>query len=321
MANEQNRCFIWGTPAEQTIRYPDWDIPSEVRGSPRTGGNYSITFQAINYVGTLDDSQRARLTTLIIEERRKTGQTPLVTPKLIEDAKRAEPLPVYVRAERLLRYLVKNASSVTQLFRNNRILSDQEALAWSESTKADDVAYFVDYLMDTGWLIRHRSGFFRITIPGYQHVAEESTKRDLSQCFVAMWFDDSMNSAYEEGIKKAIEECGYKPLRIDKKPDVNKIDDEIIAEIRRSRFVVADFTHDKKTGVRGGVYYEAGFAYGLGLEVIYSCRKGLEKELNFDTRQYHHILWETPEDLRIQLRDRIRARAGDYKTEPAPATL
>lgn len=99
------------------------------------------------------------------------------------------------------------------------------------------------------------------------------------------------------------------------------IDDEIIAEIRRSRFVVADFTHDKEKGVRGSVFYEAGFASGLGLEVIYSCRKGLEGELSFDTRQYHHILWETPEDLRIQLRDRIRARAGDYKTEPAPATL
>ena len=102
---------------------------------------------------------------------------------------------------------------------------------------------------------------------------------------------------------------------------MNKIDDEIIAEIRRSRFVVADFTHDKKTGVRGGVYYEAGVAYGLGLEVIYSCRKGLEKELNFDTRQNYHILWETPEDLRAELRKRIGARVGDYKAEPALATL
>ncbi|MDE0405436.1 MAG: hypothetical protein OXI53_09010 [Nitrospira sp.] len=173
--------------------------------------------------------------------------------------------------------------------------------------------------MDTGWLIRHKSGYFKITVPGYQHVAEESTKRELSQCFVAMWFDDSMNRAYEEGIKKAVEECGYTPLRIDEKPDVNKIDDEIIAEIRRSRFMVADFTHDKVKGVRGAVFYEAGFAYGLGLEVIYSCRKGLEKELNFDTRQYHHILWETPDDLCKQLRDRIRARVGDYKTEPAHA--
>ena len=138
-----------------------------------------------------------------------------------------------------------------------------------------------------------------ITVLGHQHVAEQSANKDVSQCFVAMWFDDSMKSAYEDGIKKAVEECGHTPLRIDKKLDVNKIDDEIIAEIRRSRFVVADFTHNKVKGVRGAVFYEAGFAYSLGLEIIYSCRKGLEKELNFGTRQYHHILWETPEDLRI----------------------
>ena len=54
-----------------------------------------------------------------------------------------------------------------------------------------------------------------ITVLGYQHVAEQLAKKDLSQCFVAMWFDDLMNQTYEEGIKKAVEGCGYKPLRID----------------------------------------------------------------------------------------------------------
>ena len=57
-----------------------------------------------------------------------------------------------------------------------------------------------------------------------------------------MWFDESMDQAFEVGIEPAIEEAGYKPLRIDRKEHVNKIDDEIIAELRRSRFVVADFT-------------------------------------------------------------------------------
>jgi nucleoside 2-deoxyribosyltransferase len=49
---------------------------------------------------------------------------------------------------------------------------------------------------------------------------------------------------------------------------VNDINDEIIAQIRRSRFMVCDLT-----GHRGGVYFEAGFAYGLGMPVIYTCRK------------------------------------------------
>jgi nucleoside 2-deoxyribosyltransferase len=61
--------------------------------------------------------------------------------------------------------------------------------------------------------------------------------------------------------------------QIDNVEHVNDINDEIIGQIRRSRFVVCDLT-----GYRGGVYFEAGFAYGLGLDVIYTCRKDWTKE-------------------------------------------
>ena len=87
-----------------------------------------------------------------------------------------------------------------------------------------------------------------------------------------MWFDNEMEEAWVKGFQPGIEEAGFEAVRIDKKDFNNKIDDEIIAEIRRSRFVVAYFTHGKK-GARGGVYYEAGFAHGLGIGVIFTWRK------------------------------------------------
>ena len=322
MENKKQFCPIWGNTVTHIIRCNDWDA-FVVEDSPRIGGDYKISAQAMQDVGALDPKDKAKLTTFLLELRRAGDRTPLVDSDLVEKAKIADPLPVYTRAERLLRYLVNVPKHVGQPFDLlNPPPRNLEALAWSESTSWDEIYYFANYLTSMRWLEKEKNAqVYRITVSGYERVAEQSTKKDLSQCFVAMWFDDLMDQAYEEGIKKAVEGCGYTPLRIDKKLDVNKIDDEIIAEIRRSRFVVADFTHDKEKGIRGAVFFEAGFAYGLGLEVIYSCRKGLEKELNFDTRQYHHILWETPEDLRIQLRDRIRARVGDYKTEPTPATL
>ena len=322
MKKEKLLCPIWSTTVTR-IEANSFNTEFLVEGSPRAGGDYRIEELAKDDVSALDEKVKAKLTTLLIASRRAGDHRPLVTCELVEKAKRANPLPVYVRAERLLRYLASKANFIGEGISFQR-LGNEEALAWAELTTPFEIAPFLDYLEEMSWLHRDKeviNSMYEITVKGHAHVAEQVTKRDLSQCFVAMWLDPSMDRPYEEGIKKAVEDCGFTPLRIDKKPDVNKIDDEIIAEIRRSRFVVADFTHDKKTGVRGGVYYEAGFAYGLGLEVIYSCRKGLEKELNFDTRQYHHILWETPEDLRIQLRDRIRARVGDYKTEPAPATL
>ena len=66
------------------------------------------------------------------------------------------------------------------------------------------------------------------------------------------------------------------------------ITDKIIAEIRRSRFLVADFTHGCD-GARGSVYYEAGFAHGLNIPVIFTAREGTKP--HFDTSTYPHIFW------------------------------
>ena len=104
----------------------------------------------------------------------------------------------------------------------------------------------------------------------------------------------------------------YEAVRIDRKEHVNKIDDEIIAELRRARFVVADFTHGDG-GPRGGVYYEAGFAHGRNIPVIFSCRKDVIEKVHFDTRQYNHIVWELLklDEFRRGLATRICAVIGD----------
>ena len=110
--------------------------------------------------------------------------------------------------------------------------------------------------------------------------------------------------AYESGIEPAVKDAGFTPIRIDQKEHNNEIPDEIIAEIRDCEFMVADFT-----GQRAGVYYEAGFAMGLGRKVIWCCRKdeidsGL---LHFDTNHKNHIAWTAPAELRERLYRRIRA--------------
>ena len=93
---------------------------------------------------------------------------------------------------------------------------------------------------------------------------------------------------------------------------MNKIDDEIIAELNRARFVVADFTHGDE-GPRGGVYYEAGFAHGRNIPVIFTCRKDIIDKVHFDTRQYNHIVWEAEklDEFRRKLAMRISAVIGD----------
>ena len=133
--------------------------------------------------------------------------------------------------------------------------------------------------------------------------------------FIAMWFDKSVDPA-SLAIEAGIRNSGYEPLRIDRKEHNNKIDDEIVAGIRRSKFLVADFT-----GHRGGVYFETGFATGLGLPVIWLCRQDELEKTHFDTRQYNFIVWEAEKlaELSKALQNRIEATigAGPLKT-PSP---
>ena len=46
---------------------------------------------------------------------------------------------------------------------------------------------------------------------------------------------------------------------------------------------------------------------GLTIPVIWTCRKDEVANLSFDTRQYPHILWETKEELKEKLKNRIKA--------------
>lgn len=152
-------------------------------------------------------------------------------------------------------------------------------------------------------LLEMSNGDYRLTLDGWKHIAEISQNQFVSdQAFVAMWFDPSLNDAYQNGLKPALEQTGYIPLRIDQREHNEKIDDKIIAEIRKSGLLVADFT-----GHRGGVYFETGFAMGLGIPVIWTCREDFIEKAHFDTRQYNHIVWTETSELKEKLVNRIEA--------------
>ncbi len=159
----------------------------------------------------------------------------------------------------------------------------------------------MDFIQDAESTMKQRR--LTITPTGWSRIKELSKiGRESRQAFVAMWFEPDMDKFYEDGIKPAVKDAGYECKRIDTVEHNNKICDEIVAEIRKSRFVIAEFT-----GQRGGVYFEAGFAMGLGLPVIWLVRKDEVEKLHFDTRQYAHIVYESAEELKQKLYNRIAA--------------
>ena len=78
--------------------------------------------------------------------------------------------------------------------------------------------------------------------------------------------------------------------------------DEIIGQIRKSKMMVADFT-----GNRQNVYFEAGFAYGLGLNVIYTCKEEEKERIHFDIQHNNFIFRKDEFDLYKRLKQRIAA--------------
>src|SRR5262249_1613975 len=112
-------------------------------------------------------------------------------------------------------------------------------------------------------------------------------------------------SVWTVAIEPGIIDAGYQPIRVDKYEHTQRIDDEIIAQIRRCRFLVADFTEQKR-----GVYFEAGFGLGLGRNVIWMCNETDKDKLHFDTRQFNHILYNDLEKAKRDLTNRIVALEG-----------
>jgi hypothetical protein len=58
------------------------------------------------------------------------------------------------------------------------------------------------------------------------------------------------------------------------------------------------------------VYFEAGFAMGLDIDVVWCCKKDKLDTVHFDVNHYNIIVWETEQDLKDKLEKRIEATFG-----------
>lgn len=145
-------------------------------------------------------------------------------------------------------------------------------------------------LMSAGWNLSLKLG---------------AANKDSEKGFIAIWFDEKMNDSIH-AIETAISDCNYKPICIRDEHFSEKIMDKALGEIRRSRFVIVDLT-----GHRGSVFFEAGFAFGLGIETIYVYKETNESDkspLEFYTRHYQCYRYQNPNELKEIVKDAIRAR-------------
>lgn len=198
---------------------------------------------------------------------------------------------------------------------SSREASKWVAASWASSPK--ELNYLInDFLVGRGLLhYTPEYTFFDITPDGWAAIEDlRESKYSEDSGFVAMAFKPDLKQVFDDAIAPGVRAAGYKPIRMDRVEHNNRIDDEIIARIRQTKFLIADFTEN-----RAGVYFEAGFALGLGHSVIWTVRDDQLEAVHFDTRQYNFIRWKMDElaALAKALQNRIEAALGKGPLPPS----
>lgn len=233
------------------------------------------------------------------------------------------------KVDNVLAYFVNQTKTFGQLI---VIQNKSELLTQLFCSSTEELSRILNYLLTEKYLtmaarVGNSPEKFAVTMNGLKYYQEYEKrllkdKNKSKQGFVAMWFNDTedterhrpnMQNVYSLAIKPAIEfEDRFSSIKIDNVEHCNDINDEMISQIRKSRFMIADLT-----GYRGGVYWEAGFAEGLGIPVIYTCHEkwlNTDKDLDiegvhFDLNHRNMILWneENLEEFKQKLINRIGA--------------
>ena len=183
------------------------------------------------------------------------------------------------------------------------------------------------YRFYTNYLYHHKKYFNLITEEknislsltplGYERIEElQLDKRNNKKVFVSMAFNDNTANT-REAIKNGIIEAKYDATLIDEIIHNKQIVPEMFRLIRESRLLVMDISEPNY-----GAYYEAGYAQGLGKEVIITCseerfykkyetdeEEKYEKFLkpHFDIAQKQILLWRDTDDLTKKLSEWIKA--------------
>jgi nucleoside 2-deoxyribosyltransferase len=190
-----------------------------------------------------------------------------------------------------------NGQLVIQLyFKNNN-----EFKFYEENLVEEDLIKHIGNNPNTQWYK------YQITYKGLTKLIElQEEGKHSNNCFIAMSFnkDNPEITDIRNAIKEVVEDLKFSPKIVDEVhyESEKTINDAIVALIKQSKFAICDFTEQKD-----GVYFEAGYAAGRGIPVIYTCKKKDFEESHFDTNHFPHIVYETTNELKEKLKNKIEA--------------
>lgn len=178
--------------------------------------------------------------------------------------------------------------------------------------------YIMDFLLHNEYITESKDPILHTLTPKaleriYELQKTNSTNKDV---FVSMAFNDGTKDT-REAIRSGIDKAGFSSKFIDEIIHNHQIMPEMFRLIRECRFLILEISDPNY-----GAYYEAGYALGLGKEVIICCKEEIfnkeyttdeEKKYakylkpHFDIAQKQILVWKDYEDLTKKLSEWIKA--------------
>jgi len=182
------------------------------------------------------------------------------------------------------------------------VITDENFCAITETSQS--LGFIKALIADSGVVIQ-----VELLIDGWQHFrALQERNPESKQIFMAMAFNEEATNFVNTHLKPLAKELGFNlTLLSEIVSEKNLIDDKLRVEIKRSRILICDLTHGNR-----GAYWEAGYAEGLGIPVIYICRKEIldlsETKPHFDVNHQEIFTWKDDEDSITTFKRQLEAK-------------
>lgn len=259
-------------------------------------GEFIITdmaqIEALNKIGNAE-IKKARASHSI-RRRAASGQQVKINVRDLDIFLETELPSIKEQADNFLSSFAQKAKEPGKIL---EIKSTEEWIGVTGCASKSGVNAILVHLIDKRHLLRPHTDTrneFCITVEGWVYYEELQKKaKDSTIAFMAMKFGDSeLDQIVDTVFRPAVAQTGFRLQKLNDEQRAGLIDDQLRVQIRRSRIMIADLSHGNK-----GAYWEAGFAEGLGIPVIYTCKESeFGNQSHFDTNHHLTVMWN-PKNL------------------------
>ncbi|MBE9489462.1 MAG: hypothetical protein IMY67_04130 [Bacteroidetes bacterium] len=299
MNTSNKNCVLCGQLAEQN---PSTSEPLNIIYKCKNCGTYSINIDLVDLAKEYFDPHELSLISHIVGRNKEKWDVNFTINKVwIEKIIQSHKLPTpKVLLDNLILWLGNKLSGFGDKYEIKNITSiaaevgalNEDALyqiieeAQNQNLLKEAIKLQRDSL---GTLVVSLIGSLELTYRGWDYYeAIEKGEIESKLAFMAMPFgNDELDNVFVKYWKSAVEDSGFTLERLDEKATAGSIDDRLRQTIRRSSFIICELTN-----ANNGAYWESGFAEGIGVPVIYTCKEENHKnDSHFDVNHHLCIIW------------------------------